>query len=404
MTRASRILSVRLSHVLSVVAVLAIGLVGCAGRKTAIFDKVKGGQTGKAIDQCRQTLREQKVGRSDGSSTKKAPGKPGEKSSDQPSGKFNAQGTYCIFDQARYDALSDEQKLLEQESPFPLGEAYVAKKPFDLKYEIATADNRATKGKEEKLQKRATLILKVLMQFDRDMSKEVVDGVEKYIANSCINKIEKLWGRSRGGVSLDLRVARDSNEEFDRVLDLRVIEPGPLPDPKNSEKNVEKDADSSSAKVPHLVMAEFPFHSDLFPLPLPQCRESCKDKKGEEKLECASKCQMQVNEPFCQSFAKLTAHWLGVVDPAAGMNCSLAEDGKHPAEGTPSVTLGYRKPPAEERDAIWAEVAADSYLMAATPATEKKEIVNARNFWDTVRIDSKDLVQVLAPVCPVAVK
>lgn len=363
----------------------SIALVSCVrGSRPRSFAKVTSAPTGRALAECQQKLGAMKVGGRDE--------------------KVKTQNSLCVFDAKAYAELSPEQQRQVREAPFPLGMAYrVPEKPFNVRFEVSNSIEDGEKQKSQKLRRPPTLVLRLRLRISGEPSKEVISRTENYIQTTCAEKIRTLWRKSRSGLTFDIRTTIDPSEPYDRMLDLHPAldeQPrGPIAG-HTTDKN-------SHEEAPHLVMASFPFHSDFFPLSHPRCVSACRERDGEEQSDCEQQCSLRINEPFCQSLAKLTAHWVGVKDPAVATNCQLGEDGRHPLDGTHSIALGYRKegalinePPQDGEEQNADVIAAQSN----EPPKKANQSVTAENFWKAARVDEKEVLQVFAPLCKLKVR
>ncbi len=218
-----------------------------------------------------------------------------------------------------------EQKEIA-DAPSPLGKGYVVK-------EIPI---RATISQSQDKEKQTSVYINADVRYSDELAESAIEtlpnGASVAISiRKCVAKINKVLNRSH--INLTLNLADDSSSHDDesdaQVIEIISLPQGTTTQPKGN---------------PRLGLKYWPDHSDLYPAAASVCRSSKKCKNlGEDKAKCEARCIRQRTEPFCQSFAKLVAHWMNIKDPAVANDCR-APMKENPLAITNSLALGYLKP------------------------------------------------------------
>lgn len=280
------------------------------------------------------------------------------------------------------EEISADETRAAAQSEFAVGQHYKAV-DIDLRAdvsvaELVTADKAGDKSRPTKRARSFKTEMNVLLEFPDMVTEDEAKRVRTYIAQTCAPKITSLWADHIPSLRTEIRfyLANEAEgREINQALEL-------IPSPE-----VEVDA----LKRPQLALAFWPFHSQLAALGTPSCDKACEAETDILKVRnCRSSCIEKASEPFCQSLAKLSGHWMGLKDPMVEKECQLKAGEAHPAVVSKSITGGYRKTAQTPTvsDAVEGE------------QTASAKAITGEDFWKASKIEvEKGMSQILGPVC-----
>ncbi len=259
----------------------------------------------------------------------------------------------CVKDSPEQIARfsTGEQKEIAN-SPSPLGKGYVVKEiPI-----LATISQSQDKEKWTSVKVRAEI--RYEDEFAERAAESLRDG-NSIVLNikNCVTKINTVLQKSHIKFTLDLRDDPGSEGDSEtQVIDIVSLPQGSL-------------NQNQSTSNPRFGLKYWPDHSALYPTAASMCRSSAKCRNQDDREKCVAKCIRDRKEPFCQSFAKLVAHWMNVQDPAVADQCREPVDVNPLAKGN-SLALGYLKPDSKsvytESEDIETDVGSDENSAAAS--------------------------------------